>query len=367
RKNPPSGSGDRFPSWEGRDWGAFSLNLRRVADGWDGSLESAVATGALSLPASWPSGRPVSLDLERLALPKMPKETLERARQAQIDPAQLPALTVRSRHVLWQGHDLGQLDCEAEHRPEGLRLKQCAVVSDLQSTSLAGEWWRSDTKDFSRLDGKMKIKDLGRLLEQLGFGDQVVETPAKLKFALQWQDAPQRVAASKLNGDLSVNLGGGALRHVDPGVGRALGLFNIETLKRRLLLDFSDVFAEGLAFDEVRGRFKITDGNAETHNLFIGGPSARVFISGKTDLAGRILDQLVTVVPRTSLAWPILGTLAGGPAVGAAVLLAQQLVGDRLEGITASSIRSKALGTIRPWCCCRAIPRWKCCNGPGRA
>lgn len=329
------------PNWEGREWGELSLSLSRVADGWDGYVESAVATGALRFPSSWPSDRPVALDLERLALPKMPKETLDRARQAQIDPAQLPVLTVHSRHVSWQGHDLGQLDCEVERRPAGLRLKQCAIASDLQKTSLEGEWWRANAKDFSRLDGKMKIKDLGRLLEQLGLGDEVADTPAKLTFALQWQDAPQRVAASKLNGNLSVNLGEGALRHVDPGVGRALGLFNIETLKRRLLLDFSDVFDEGLAFDKVRGGFKITDGNAETRNLLIDGPSARVFISGKTDLAERTLDQLVTVVPRTSLAWPILGTLAGGPAVGAAVLLAQQLVGDRLEGITASQYSVK--------------------------
>ncbi|TAN51950.1 MAG: hypothetical protein EPN21_05260 [Methylococcaceae bacterium] len=330
------------PAWEGRELGAISVRLQRQPDQhWDGHLESVFATGNLRLPSAWPAPTPITLDMERLTLPDAPKATLERTREVQLDPTQLPTFDIHSRHLVWRSHDLGQLDCAIGRLPAGLRLNQCNLASPLQQIALEGEWVRAGGKDFSRLDGKIKIKDLGKLWEQLGWGDAVIDTPAKLKFALQWQDAPQRMAAAQLNGDLSVDLSQGSLRHIEPGVGRALGLFNIDTLKRRLLLDFSDVLETGLAYDKVRGEFKITDGIAVTHNLFLDGPSVRLFFNGSADLSAHTLDQLVTVMPRTSLAWPILGTLAGGPAVGAAVLLAQQLVGDKLEGITASQYTIK--------------------------
>lgn len=327
------------PSWEGQTGGAVAVNLQRDADGWNGTLDTPFAAGSLRWPND-PARTPINLDLQRLNLPTPSAwQTLARSAQtrlAPLDPAAVPPLALRSKQLWRQNHNLGQLDCSLGRLPAGVSLKPCTLNAEGLQTELEGEWLRHDGKDSSRLNGKIKAKDLGQLLEQLGLGDEVAETPAKVKFALNWQDAPQRVAAAKLNGEVAVQLNQGRLRHVDPGVGRALGLFNIETLKRRLLLDFSDVFDEGLAYDSVRGEFTISNGVAATRNLLIDGPSARVFVSGEADMANRTLNQLITVIPRTSLAWPIFGTLAGGPAVGAAVLLAQQLVGEKLEGITAS-------------------------------
>lgn len=332
------------PSWEGQTWGAVAVNLQHDADGWSGTLDSPFAAGSLRWPANLAQA-PISLDLQRINLPAQSTwQTLARSAQtrlAPLDPATVPPLVLHSKQVLRQNHDLGRLDCSLARLPAGLSLKPCTLNADGLQTELDGEWLRNGGKDSSRLNGKIKAKDLGQLLEHLGFGDEVAETPAKVKFALNWPDAPQHVAAAKLNGEVAVQLNQGRLRHVDPGVGRALGLFNIETLKRRLLLDFSDVFDEGLAYDSVRGEFAISNGVATTRNLLIDGPSARIFVSGEADLANRTLNQLITVIPRTSLAWPIFGTLAGGPAVGAAVLLAQQLVGEKLEGITASQYAAR--------------------------
>jgi len=38
---------------------------------------------------------------------------------------------------------------------------------------------------------------------------------------------------------------------LDPGVGKLLGILSLQSLPRRLSLDFRDIFTEGLAFDEV--------------------------------------------------------------------------------------------------------------------
>jgi hypothetical protein len=46
------------------------------------------------------------------------------------------------------------------------------------------------------------------------------------------------------------------------------------------------------------------------------------------------LDQLVTVTPKVTASLPIAGAVAGGPAVGAAVFLAQKVLGKRVDRVT---------------------------------
>ena len=53
-----------------------------------------------------------------------------------------------------------------------------------------------------------------------------------------------------------------------------LGVVSIAALPRRLSLDFSDVFDDGLAFDTLKGDFTIDDGNAYTCNLGLEGSVA---------------------------------------------------------------------------------------------
>jgi uncharacterized protein YhdP len=48
----------------------------------------------------------------------------------------------------------------------------------------------------------------------------------------------------------------------------------------------------------------------------------------------RDYDQKVTVTPQVSSSLPIAGAIAGGPAVGAAVFLAEKLVGDKFNRMT---------------------------------
>ena len=103
------------------------------------------------------------------------------------------------------------------------------------------------------------------------------------------------------------------------------GMLSIQTLPRRLLLDFSDVFKAGFGFDRLKGTFTIEDGDAYTNNLYMEGPAARVDIAGRTGLALQNYDQLVTVTPHVAETLPVLGILTATPQVGAAILAIQKL------------------------------------------
>jgi uncharacterized protein YhdP len=117
---------------------------------------------------------------------------------------------------------------------------------------------------------------------------------------------------------------------------------SLHALGKRLSLDFSDLFAKGLEFDQIEGRFHISHGNAYTEppqHLVITSPSAQILITGRTGLAARDYDQLVTVVPRVSSALPLVGAIAGGPAVGVALVVTQGLFGEQVDRIIQSQYK----------------------------
>ncbi len=130
---------------------------------------------------------------------------------------------------------------------------------------------------------------------------------------------------------------------VKEGAGKLLNLFNLNSLQRRLSLDFTDLTKEGFSFDKMKGTFVISDGNAYTEDFVIRGSSAIIEISGRTGLVARDYDQLVIVTPQVSSSLPLAGALAGGPAVGAAVFLAEKLVGKEFNRM--AQVRYKVTGS----------------------
>jgi uncharacterized protein YhdP len=148
------------------------------------------------------------------------------------------------------------------------------------------------------------------------------------------------------------------LLDVEPGAtGRALGLLSLAKLPRRLTLDFTDLFGEGFGFDRIGGNFVLDNGNAYTERLEIDGPAAKIEISGRVGLAAQDYDELVTVTPYLNSSLPLAGALAGGPAIGAAVIVAEKLLKGKL-GL--NELARKQYEVTGPW----ANPVVKLLNAP---
>jgi uncharacterized protein YhdP len=137
-----------------------------------------------------------------------------------------------------------------------------------------------------------------------------------------------------MNGTLRVALEDGRLRDIEPGAGRMLGLLSVGQLPRRLALDFRDVTDEGLAFNSITGDFEVKAGNAYTRNLLLRGPAVDMGIVGRTGLAAEDYDQTIVVSGNPSGPLAVAGALAGGPVIGAGVLVLSQLFKDQLQGLT---------------------------------
>lgn len=134
---------------------------------------------------------------------------------------------------------------------------------------------------------------------------------------------------------MHVDVENGQFTQLDPGVGRLLGVLNLQALPRRITLDFRDVFSQGFAFDRISGSIQMSNGVLRTDDLELLGPAARVFMSGEAD-AGRETQNLrVKVQPTLSESVAVGSVIATAgaihPAVGLAAYLVQKALRDPVE------------------------------------
>ena len=118
---------------------------------------------------------------------------------------------------------------------------------------------------------------------------------------------------------------------VDPGAAKLLGVLSLQSIPRRLTLDFRDVFSEGFAFDGITGSARIANGVATTDNFKMRGVSATVLIDGSADIAKESQNLRVVVIPEINAgAASVAYALAINPVIGAGTFLAQLFLREPL-------------------------------------
>ncbi len=304
---------------------AEAVRLRLEPTRWRVDVGGGLASGVLYWPRN---GGPIIARLGTLGLAAGNQSDSRDWR----DPRSIPALDVEVDDFLWNGTSIGRLALKTRKQAQGLELRVLEVNGADLELQASGQWKMADAHRAS-LEGRAQSKDMGRLAEKFGFVLGLEEAPANLTFELSWHDALPAPSVDSLSGQLEVRVGPGRLLDLDPGVGRVLGLLNIRTLRRRLALDFKDFYSKGFGFDSMEGRFTLLSGQAHTEDFIIKAPAAEISIQGRVGLATRDYDQLVTVTPGISGTLSLAGAIAGGPVVGAALFLAENMISTPFDRV----------------------------------
>ncbi|CAK0782209.1 putative TIGR02099 family protein [Gammaproteobacteria bacterium] len=309
------------------------------------ALDGPDLKGRIAVPAG-PSRAPVTVALEQLSM-RLPEGESDldvlhagpAPESAQGDPRQLPGLRVKIDALKWNGTLLGQLTAVVDPEPLGLRLDLLNLKGPLIEMRGEGQWRVEQGHPVAALKLTGHSENFGQLRKHLGYGENIAGASADATLDLTWPGSPEDFGWGRAAGLLGFHLKNGRFLEASPGVGRVFGLLNLEALRRRLSLDFSDLFRKGYAFDRLEGRFRIGEGQATTEDVVIEGPAARVALRGRTGLVARDYDQQIQVRPRVSTSLPVAGALVGGPLVGATLLLAQQVLGDQVDRIAEREYR----------------------------
>ncbi len=315
----------------GKSWGPLNLQMVRQRKQWQGSIDSRLMKGTIWFPTKFLDTSIIHLELQNLYLNRW--QRLAKSNLLQ-DTKKIPGIDITSQSVQWNSTELGQLELFIRSNKPSAGNSQLVLGSEFAKLELAGSWSKVNNEITSHINGQLNFLDLGKFLQGNNISKLIEDTPANFDFSLDFLGAPQEYGLEKLTGKIQANLGEGRLRDVNPGIGRILGLFDLNAWYRRIRLDFSDLYAEGLTYDSIIGTIEFEAGLAETDNMVINAVPAKIEIKGLADLLAKQLQHKVIVTPKTTLLLPLAGGLAGGPVVGAAVLAAQQLVGDQVDGLT---------------------------------
>ncbi len=314
---------------------AAEIQVRQAAPGWVGSVRARELAGDFVLP-SQPDRGPARVKLDRLAL-RMSQGEEDRAGPAttpsQVDPRGVPGLELQIRQLSVNGHPFGGLRLAAQRVPDGLHVDELLLDGPAGRLTGTARWSMQPSGPATMAGFTLDTPDFGHIIVALGFTDVIDRAPGHLNGHWTWPGSPADFARERVDGQLDLRLGKGRFLDIDPGVGRLLGVLNIAALQRRLSLDFSDLFRKGLSFDEIQGHFDQRRGDVYTKDLVIRSPSSTIEITGRTGVLARDFDQEVTVTPSLGSAIPIAGVVAGGPVVGGALLIAQQLLGKQVDRI----------------------------------
>ncbi|PVV23360.1 MAG: TIGR02099 family protein [gamma proteobacterium symbiont of Ctena orbiculata] len=314
------------------------FTYENYADGYRINLTSETAQGMIQVPGEL-DNRPVfgrfdyiKYDLDQLARGITGQEDQQR-QVPDLDPRDVPAINLTVEDLYINGNPMGKGYVTWRKEPDGITIDSLALVGD--NVDLSGQgYWRLTPKGHSTsLNLKLHTGSLGDLQQALGITTGIEQAPTDVKAELYWPTSPLEIGAEKLYGSISLKVDEGLVNNVDPGVGRLIGLFSLNALGKRLALDFSDLFSEGLAFDSIEGNFTINDGDAYTSDLVMKSTAAVVDVRGRTGLATRTYDQKVVVTPNVSATLPLLGTLAINPTAGVALAMTQKLIGRLFDRI----------------------------------
>ncbi len=315
----------------GRSFSGVQIRAQRDAGHWTATLGGPDIDGTLELPPQ----QPVLLRCTRLHIPAAAEaDGTTDTVKTRIDPAGVPPLDIDVQQLQFNDLALGHVNLKTHALAAGLAVDALQVEADWIRLAAQGEWTLRDAQEASRFHIDIQGGELGKMLAAFGSAGSVAGGETQGTIDANWSGSPAEFALAKLDGDVALKIGKGRLLNVEAGAGRLFGLLNITGLRRRLTLDFSDVFAKGFGFDSIGGKLRLQNGDAYTDDLVIDGPAARIEVSGRTGLAKRDYDQLVTVIPQAQSTLPLAGAIAGGPAVGAALLLADKLLGRQMEGLT---------------------------------
>jgi uncharacterized protein (TIGR02099 family) len=328
-----------------------SLDASRQGSRWLARVQARELAGQLDYQAGTErQGAQLVARLDRLSLSSDPPTPSAPARST-LQPQSIPSLDVVVNALDIDGLDLGHLELQAENRQttqpwREWRLTQLNLKVPEAQLSATGNWaptgaTSGQTPGAPRtvLNFKLNVQDSGALLTRMGMPGVFKGGKGQLDGTLGWLGAPYAPNTSSLSGHLKLDVAAGQFLKADPGLAKLLGVLSLQSLPRRLALDFRDVFAQGFAFDFVRGDARIEQGVAHTSNLQMKGPNAAVLMDGQADIGRETQDIRALVVPEINAGTASLIATIVNPAVGLGTFLAQLILQQPLMQASTQTFR----------------------------
>lgn len=315
------------------------LGATRQRGGWKFNIQSDEVVGQASWedPSSERGAGKISARLSSLKIERSPQSEVTELLSGKKSTAELPGLDIQADSFELRGMKLGRLELAATNAAamtpgREWRISKLTLVNPDATLRATGRWLLGSGDGQSSLNYEMEIADAGRLLDRVGFEKAVKGGKGRMEGDLQWKGSPTAFDFPTLSGNTNLRINSGQFLKADPGVAKLLSVMSLQSLPRRLTLDFRDLFSEGFAFDSIASTAVITRGVLKTDTFKMRGVNAVVLMDGSVDLNEETQNLNVVVIPEINAGGAsVIYGLAVNPVVGLGSFLAQLFLRNPLS------------------------------------
>ncbi|RTE86371.1 MULTISPECIES: YhdP family protein [Gammaproteobacteria] len=264
----------------------------------------------------------------------------------------LPPFEFICRICRYNGNDFGRVTLGFDPRIEDGQLRHLRILKSGARVELTGGWIETDGEVYSNLEGEFETSNISALLQQWGFDSVVRDAAMEVESTLIWEGGLLDFNMQSLDGSTRYNMESGYLRDVDDGGARLFSVLSLDSLVRKLTLDFRDIFARGMFFNSFAGNLEIVDGVFTTNNSTMLGSAGDLEIQGSTDWNTQLIDYKLSYTPKVTSSLPVLLAWMVNPPSGIAALLIDRVLHDakvisRLEYRMTGTVQNPEVNEVR--------------------
>ncbi|BBM63684.1 DUF3971 domain-containing protein [Vibrio alfacsensis] len=246
---------------------------------------------------------------------------------------EIPNLTLNIDDFWLQGYKVGKVNVDLSRQDNRLAWNNVTFSSGQSKVEMNGWWELNKDRSHSNLTIKLQGENNSDLMERFGITSGIQRAPFEISANLDWDGAPWSMKTQSLQGDVSTEFGKGVITEVS-GAARLLGLFSLDSIIRKMQLDFTDVFDKGMAFNSITGTGKIQDGIFVTNDIVMDALAGEMQIRGMADINRRLVDAEVKFTPDITSGLPMLTAFAVAPQTALYVLAISTVISPVVEVFT---------------------------------
>ncbi|WP_299492004.1 YhdP family protein [uncultured Shewanella sp.] len=261
-----------------------------------------------------------------------------------VNPITLPPLAINAEDFRVGGKQLGQLVLQATPIENAYQIQTLSLTTPDIQLQGKGAWYYKD-QNKTRLKLDLTAKKFDAVSKVLGIDPGLKDAPLSMAATLAWVGAPYEFSLDTLSGQINFTLGKGHLTEVSDKGARILSLFSLDSILRKLTLDFSDVFGKGLYFDSFKGTLDIDNGVAKTTNTEMKAIVGDMKVRGYTNLLNENINYDIKFMPKLASSVPTVVLLTtGGWTFGLGAFVLTKVLEPVIEVI--SELRFRVTGTM---------------------
>jgi uncharacterized protein (TIGR02099 family) len=317
-------------------------SLRIIAKPNETGLQMAIDSQEISGDAEWQSPKnttdagKIIARLKNLSIPANNESTVSTSKKdIRRLNSKYPALDITADNFQLGNKKLGALELNAYENNDDWVIQKLKIFNPDSALLADGTWHNWTRNPNTSMKFTFSVNNIGNALKRFDQADAVKGGEAEIVGQLQWPGSPHEFETTGLSGNFKLDARKGQVLKVQPGVGRLLGLLSLQSLPRRLSLDFRDLFSDGFAFDKISATARVDKGILRSDDFLMTGPAAEAKIKGEANIEKETQNLRIKVRPHISDSLS-LAALAGGPIVGAAAFVAQKLLKDPFNKIVQS-------------------------------